>query len=217
MGFSRDLVENVKSGTPVSKSIINLIKRDYGVLTPYVQKLANQISLGIPLTLALNTFAQDTQSKVIIRSVGLISEAERAGGRIETILESVANSVNQIEILRKERSAAIANLVTQGYIIFIVFILIMLVLEYNILPLVGDLSDPAKFIGSTKLGLNVGAGGMIKDFSTPLFVMILVQSFFTGLVIGKISEGDIKRGFKHSFILLALTLLITTGARAFFG
>ncbi|MCK4996821.1 type II secretion system F family protein [Candidatus Pacearchaeota archaeon] len=208
--FARDLVETVRSGAPISKSIMNLSNRNYGTLSPHVSKLANQLSIGITLTTAFGTFARDTKSKVISRAVGLISEAERAGGKIETVLESVANSVNQIEELRKERKAAVSNLITQGYMIFIVFIIIMLVLEFKILPLVTD------------LGAGEGIGGANStpvdsdDFSMPLFVMLLVQSFFAGLVIGKISEGTIKNGIKHSFILLAITLLITTGAKALF-
>ncbi len=208
--FSRDLVENVKSGTPISKSIINLKNRNYSALNPHIQKLANQLTLGITLTQALGTFANDINSKVITRAVGLISEAERAGGKIESILESVAKSINQIENLKKERKAAISNLITQGYIIFMVFIIIMLVLEFKILPLVSDLSSGE--------GLNIEINKVNPDeFSMPLFVMILVQSFFAGLVIGKISEGSIKNGIKHSFILLTITLLITTGAKALFA
>ena len=42
--FSRNLAESVVTGTPVSKSIINMSKKDYGPLTPYIKKLANQIS-----------------------------------------------------------------------------------------------------------------------------------------------------------------------------
>ncbi len=210
LAFTRDLVEMVRSGTPISKSIVNLKNRNYGSLTQHIVKLANQLSIGITLTNAFETFAEDTKSRVISRAVGLVSEAEKAGGNIETILESVANSVNQIEQLRKERMAAISNLVTQGYLIFIVFIIIMLVLEFKILPLVADLQGAKS--------LSVSATSLDPDqFSMPLFVMLLVQSFFAGLVIGKISEGSIKSGFKHSFILLALTLLITTGARALFG
>jgi len=209
LAFSRDLVEMVRSGTPVSKSIINLRNRNYGSLAPHILKLANQLSIGITLTNAFEVFAKDTKSKVISRAVSLISEAEKAGGNIETILDSVANSVNQIEQLRKERKAAISNLVTQGYLIFIVFIIIMLVLEFKILPLVSDLQGGE--------GMKVDTGGINPDqFSMPLFVMILVQSFFAGLMIGKISEGSIKNGIKHSFILLAITLLITTGARTLF-
>ena len=147
---------------------------------------------------------------MISRAVGLISEAERAGGKIDTILDSVAHSINQIEQLKKERKAAVSNLVTQGYLIFLVFIVIMLVLEFKILPLVSDLQGGAD--------LSVGIANLDSDqFSRPLFVMLLVQSFFAGLVIGKISEGNIKAGFKHSFILIALTLLVTTGAKVVFG
>jgi len=208
--FSRDLVENSKSGTPVVKGIINLQSRNYGSLTPHINKLANQLSLGITLTSALQTFARESDSKVISRAVTLISEAERAGGRIETILESVANSVNQIEKLRKERKSSVSNLVTQGYIIFFVFIIIMLVLEIKILPLVSGISDAEGLQIST-------ADASSGDFSTPLFVMLIVQSVFAGLVIGKISDGSIKKGIRHSFILLATTLLITTGAKALFG
>jgi len=212
LAFSRDLVESVKSGTPISKSIIQLRTRNYGALTQHIQKMANQLSLGFTLNQALNNFAMDTKSKVISRAVGLISEAERAGGKIESILDSVSKSVNQIENLRKERKAAVSNLVTQGYMIFIVFIVIMLVLEFKILPLVSDL-------GGGEMGnLEVQIEQITPEqFSMPLFVMLLVQSTFAGLVIGKISEGSIKAGIKHSFILLAITLLVTTGAKAFFG
>ena len=212
--FTMDLVENVKIGTPISKAILNLRRRNYGELSPHVIKLANQLGIGITLHVSLQNFSKDIGSQVISRAVGLISEAERAGGKIETILESVAESINQIQTLRKERKASISNLVTQGYIIFMVFIIIMLVMEFRILPMVSGLGGTE---GSELLPGGIGGGGGDQDFSKPLFVLLLVQSFFAGLVIGKISEGSIKDGIKHSFILLALTLLITSGARGFFA
>ncbi len=208
--FTRDLVETVRSGTPVGKGIMNLRKRNYGTLSKHIAKLANQLSVGITLTNALETFAEETNSKVIARAVSLISEAERAGGKIEIILDSVASSVNQVEKLKKERQAAVSNLITQGYMIFFVFIIIMLVMEFKILPLVSDLQQ------GEGLSLNVHAVDS-ANFSMPLFVMLLVQSFFAGLVIGKISEGTIRAGIRHSFVLLTVTLLVTTGTRALFG
>ena len=208
--FVRDLVENVKSGTPISKGIVNLQNRDYGPLSNYTRKLSNQISLGIPLTKALYTFSKDTKSAMIMRSVGLISEAEKAGGDISTILESVLHSVNQTEELKKERKTSVYNLTVQGYIIFIVFIIIMLVLEIKILPLASGVGE----VGA----LSIKARSVSPEqFSTPLFFLLLIQSFFAGLVIGKISEGSFKDGIKHSFILIALTLLITTGVKVLFG
>lgn len=211
--FTRDLVEMVRSGTPISKSIINLRKREYGALNYHIRKLANQLTIGITLGDALNTFSREANSPVISRAVSLISEAERAGGNIEVILESVSDSTAQVDKLRKERAASVSNLVTQGYMIFFVFIIIMIVMEFKILPLVGNLGG-----GTPGLG---GGGGTTSldasEFSLPLFLMLLVQSLFAGLVIGKISEGNLKAGIRHSFVLLTVTLLITFGARAFFG
>jgi len=174
LAFSRDLVESVKSGTPISKSIIQLRARNYGALTLHIQKMANQLALGFTLNQALNNFARDTKSKVISRAVGLISEAERAGGKIESILDSVSKSVDQIETLRKERKAAVSNLVTQGYMIFIVFIVIMLVLEFKILPLVSDLG------GTEGGGLEIQIEKISPDdFAMPVLRMGLsIRLFF---------------------------------------
>ncbi len=97
--FSRNLTESVNIGTPVSKSIINMSRKKYGALTPYIEKLGNQISLGIPVHRAFENFARDVNNPVISRAVSLISEAERAGGEIDYILESVAQSISEIENL----------------------------------------------------------------------------------------------------------------------
>lgn len=211
--FSRDLVEGVRSGTPINKSIISLQKRDYGSLTPHVKKLANQIYFGINLETAFETFAKETKSKVIARAMTLISQAQKAGGKIDSILASVTSSVKQTDDLQKEKKAAVYNLVLQGYIIFMVFIIIMLVLEYAILPLAVEFSQ-----GEMDAGLNTSKEVLSKaQFSTPLFVMLLVQSIFAGLVIGKVSEGSIFEGIKHSFMLTTITLLVVTGTRAILG
>jgi hypothetical protein len=86
----------------------------------------------------------------------------------------------------------------------------MLVLEFKILPLTAGLANVE--------GLSISVQNVDPEtFSTPLFIMLLVQSAFAGLVIGKISEGSIMNGIKHSFILLAITLLVTTGAKAILG
>lgn len=208
--FTRDLVENVKSGTPVTKAIINLKSRDYASLSDHVSKLANQIKLGISLENALVIFAKETKSSVIRRAVGLISQAERAGGQVEEIIESVSNSVNQIEELKKERQSTISNLTMQGYLIFLIFVGIMLVLQYMILPLLTNVSGLEGF-GAGSEQLNV------DKLASPLLLMILTQSIFAGLVIGKLAHGKISYGVKHSFILVVITLIVVFSAKVFFG
>lgn len=213
--FSRNLAESVTTGTPISKSIINLRYKNYGSLSPYIVKLSNQISLGIPVNIALNNFAYDVNSQVIKRAVSLIREAERAGGEIDYILGSVAKSISEIEKLKKERQAAIYNLVVEGYIIFMIFIGIMLVMEFKILPMTAGLTSIQSF---SELGLaSSGSTLTPEDLSRPFLYLLLAQGFFAGLTIGKLAEGSIKAGLRHSFILTVLAFLISSGARIFLG
>ena len=205
--FTRNLVESVKTGTPISRSIINMKDKNFGSLSPHVKKLANQISMGIPLNKALHYFSKDVNNRSISRFLTLIGQAEKAGGDIGEILEAVAGAVNMSDKLKKERKAAISTLVSQGYIIFLVFIVIILILQFQILPMVSGISD----IGSS-IGVGGGAPEVVDqtEISNAFLYLILTQGFFTGLVIGKLSEGNAKSGLKHSFGLMLLSFLAST-------
>ena len=212
--FTRNLAESVKTGTPIGKSIINMSSKDFGSLTPYIQKLANQIDLGIPIGKALETFAEDVNSAVVSRAVTLIQEAQNAGGNIDTILDSTAEAIYQIEKLKQERKAAISNLVVQGYIIFFVFVGIMLVMQFKILPLVAGVSTVSA--GSTSIETAIyNPSVSTEKLARPFLYLLLVQGFFTGLTIGKVSEGYIKAGIKHSIVMTLLAFMISSGAGLF--
>lgn len=209
--FTRNLVESVKIGTPISKSIINVRNKPFGVLGPNIKKLANQISIGIPLSNTLQTFSRDVNNITISRSLKLIGQAEKAGGDIGQILESVAGAVSMSDRLNKERQSAISTLVIQGYIIFVVFITIVLVMQFKIVPLLSGMGG-VEFMG--------GGGGELIDaekLSQSFLYLLLAQGFFSGLAIGKFSGGGIKSGIKHSFAFMVLSFLVSSGASLFFG
>jgi len=214
--FSRTLVESVRAGIPISRVIINVGGKDFGSLTPHVTKLANQIRLGIPVSQALQIFAKDTRNKVIARSIALITEAEKSGGDIAMILESVAKSVAEIEDLKKERQSSMFNLVMQGYIIFLIFIVIMLVMQIKFIPLIMTTLSAAGGAKATTGFTTMPEQMSVETLNQMFILLIFVQSFFAGLVIGKLSEGNIKAGIKHSFILVTVAILLVTGAGAFF-
>ena len=213
--FSRNLVESVKTGTPISRSIVNMKGKSYGVLTENIEKLANQISLGIPLNYALQIFSKDVNNKAISRALTLIGEAERAGGDIGEILESVAEAVRMGDKLKKERKAVISTLVIQGYIIFFVFMIIILVMQFNILPMLSNISGEGSAISS--IGFGGGTGITQEELSSSFLYLLLIQGFFSGLAIGKLAEGHIKAGLKHSFALMLSSFVISAGANLFFG
>lgn len=217
--FARNLVESVKTGTPISKSIINMAEKNYGYLTPHIKKLANQISIGIPLNKALRFFADDVNNNSISRALTLIGQAERAGGDIGEILESVAGAVNMADKLKKERKASISTLVVQGYIIFLVFIVIILIMQFQIIPMVSGMGDIGGSLGFGGGGIGSGGNAEVgqEQISNAFLYLILVQGLFTGLTIGKLAEGNVKAGVKHSFALMVLSFMISTIANIIFG
>ena len=218
--FSRNLVESVKAGTPISKSIINVRDKYYGVLSENVKKLANQIQLGIPLNKVLKIFAGDVNNRTISRSLTLIGQAERSGGEIGEILESVTEAVTMSDKLKKERKASISTLVVQGYIIFFVFIIIILVLQFQILPQLSGIAQPGGGgLGAIGIGGGAGGGGPIdeQEIANAFLYLLLVQGFFSGLTIGKLSEGTFKTGIRHSFALMFSAFIVSAGANVIFG
>jgi len=215
--FSRNLVESVKTGTPVSKSIVNMADKDYGALTVHIKKLANQISLGIPLNTALQVFANDANNRAISRSLTLIGQAERAGGDIGEILEAVADAVSMTDKLKKERRSIISSLVSQGYIIFLVFMIIIIVLQFQIIPMVSGIGDLGGSLGFGAGTISADTEVLQNEIANAFLYLILVQGFFTGLTIGKLSEGNFKAGIKHSFALMFLSFIISTVANLLFG
>ncbi len=201
--FIRELTDSVKAGTPISKSILAVSKKDFGSLTSNVEKLSNQINFGIPLRQALRTFASDTRSEIISRTIELIIQAETSGGDIAEALNAAVKSVSEIEKIKKERKSQVYSMMVQGYIIFLIFIAIMLFVQIKFLPLISN-----ALAGTTNLGgITLQTTGF-KVIQKTFIYLILIQAFFSGLVIGKLSEGSIKFGLKHSVILVIISYLI---------
>jgi len=89
-------------------------------------------------------------------------------------------------------------------------------MEFRILPLTTELGS---LEGISSFG-GLGGGGSVatpEELSRPFLYLLLVQGIFAGFTIGKLSEGTIKSGVKHSFILAIAAFLISTGARIFLG
>ncbi|MBW2996711.1 type II secretion system F family protein [Candidatus Woesearchaeota archaeon] len=238
--FVRNLVGSVKSGMPISKAIVYVSKTDYGALTPYVVKLANQVEWSIPVHKALLNFANETKNGVIKRSVATVIEAEVSGGNIEDVLETVTNSVIEIKKIKLARKAGIHSQLVQSYIIFMVFLGVMIVIQNLLIPYIADIeSRNIEGVSEGGVALSSAAlGGAIRtvqiDFSSlgafigtlgawltsirGVFLMLaLIQALFAGLVLGKMAEGDLKAGAKHSLILMTLAFFVITLAQGAMG
>lgn len=239
--FVRNLVGAIKSGMPVSKAIIYVSHTDYGALTPYVIKLANQVEWAIPVHKALLNFANETNNGVIKRSIATVIEAEVSGGNMEDVLETVTSSVIEIKKIKLARKTSIHSQLVQSYIIFIVFLGVMVVIQNLLIPYIADIESkniegvsegggmtlssaslggvlsPVQ-IDYSSLGAFIGTLGAWLTSIRGVFLMLSqIQALFAGLVLGKLSEGDIKSGVKHSLILMTVAFFVISLAQGAMG
>lgn len=210
--FIRALVETVRGGIPIPTAIIQISTENYGSLSPYVKKMANQLEWGYPLHDALIIFSRDTKNLVIKKSISIVIQAERSGGDMGTVLQEITKSVVEVKKIKEERKSNAYGQIIQGYLIYFIFIIIMLILDKFLLPKLNKISEDIMTSGISGTIPGFGGGGATgaMDFG-PIFIgLILVQGFFAGLMIGKFSEGSLKGGLKHSLIMMVVGYIIIT-------
>lgn len=228
--FLRDLIENLRSGIAFHKTIIASSKINYGKLSEEVKKVAHQLTWGIPLDKALNQFATRLKnSKRLYTSIKIIRESFVSGGDVVSTLESVADNATLLQDSEKEKKSLLDQYVVLMYAISMIFIVIVVMINRLLIPifqvssesLVGGnigLANPCDscagftcnvcglFEGTSQIYFSINPSTAASYYTSLFFYMALVQSLFSGLVAGQISENSIIAGLKHSLILVGITM-----------
>jgi flagellar protein FlaJ len=202
--FMRDLVESVRSGMTLPQAIHSVSENDYGHLTQHVKKLDAQLNWGIPFDKALMNFSKGTRSKLIRRISSTIIESHRFGGNITTVFEAISSTSIEIERLREERRLYLNSQLITGYVIFFVFLAVIIGLQQFLVPTLADVAvEEVTTAPQTE-------EAMINEYAGIFRNLIILQGLFAGLVIGKMAEGIIAAGIKHSLILVIIGMIIHT-------
>ena len=199
--FLRDVAESNRSGMPLERSIESAAEGSYGPLTEEMRTVSSQISWGVPFEDAMLKFSKRTKSKLVQQTMLIIVESYRSGGDIADILETVSSDIRTLKDIESKRRSDLQIYVISTYFIFFLFLAIILVLSKSFVPATPQLNNVAQIVGGTVSKVSE------EDFKTFFFHLSLIEAFFAGLVSGQMGEGSITAGFKHSFILIVVTLL----------
>ncbi|MCX8190655.1 MAG: type II secretion system F family protein [Candidatus Aenigmarchaeota archaeon] len=204
--FLRDFVEASRGGLTLPQALKSVSKNDYKELTPFIKKLSVRLEWGIPIDEALQTFAKETKSKMISRIVASVIEAQKFGGNIVDTFQSLTNVAIEIDRLRKERMAYLQGQIATGYIIFFVFLGVIIAIEKFLLP-----GLDVSVSGITDVEKQTTQAAELSPFFKNVFRdIIIIQGIFAGLAVGKMSEGSVIAGIKHSFFMVFVGILIFT-------
>lgn len=196
--FLNDIVDATNAGQTLPQAIKSASKNEYGPLSPYVRKIAAQIDWGVPFDKILTSFAESVRSKLLRRTVSTIIETHRSGGNISDVLRAVSESIVEIDRIREERKAHVYSQMITGYTIYFIFLGVIVGMQKFLIP---------TLLISGQSGVDIGIAsteGLVQRYQFLFQNLVVIQGVFSGLAIGKMSEGSLIAGLKHIVVLMAV-------------
>jgi flagellar protein FlaJ len=196
--FLRDLAEMGRAGLTLPAAVHTVARGEYGALTEEIKKMDAALSWGISFETTLNKFAKRMNTPLISRTVALITQANKAGGRVTYVLEAAARDAGEIKTLQRERNSNMVVYVVIVYMAFFVFIFVIMTLSASFIPTMAEAGQAASAAGAGSQFI----GAFDPDsFRRTLFHASVIQGFVAGLVAGQMGEGNLSAGLKHSIIM----------------
>jgi flagellar protein FlaJ len=195
--FLRDLTEVRKTGLSPEKCIENLSKRDYGAFTKELRKITSEISWGIPVKKVMMDFVNRTRSWMVQIVMFLLVETIDVGGGTIAMIESLARFNNLTQDVEKEKKMNVRPYVMMPYLASILLVATTIMM----------MSFTTGF-GVTASGVTATASAAGNGMMQTVFITaVIFNSYLIGIVAGKISEESIASGFKHSAILVLISVI----------
>jgi len=202
--FVRDLAESRRAGMTFTKAILFASRGNYGILTPEIQKISQQVSWGSSVSDALIAFSKRVNTSSIKRTISLIIEASKSGGNVADVLDVAAKDAREIKLLDAERRTNMYSYVVVIYVGMFVFLAILLILCTSFIPaMTGEGTQGMQ-------GVMGGGGGAVKQeqVTVVFYFAALVQGFGSGIVAGVFEDGHFTSGVKHMFIMVGVSWIL---------
>jgi len=197
--FIREVAETQKIGLSPEKSIIQATKRkDYGQFSEFLELVRSQIEWGIPLRKTFENIRQKIRSWFVVVNFAMMIETIEIGGDPTQALEILS------EYSEKEREVQInKRALLRPYVILAFIWSILIAVTTTIVALTTYLMST--IVSSSLSPITAMA---MQDQMKVFSIGIILQCWISGFFIGKISEGNLAAGFKHS-AMLALTAYVS--------
>jgi flagellar protein FlaJ len=187
----RSIVQAQKTGMTLPQALEEASKRNYGALTKELKRLVAQMSWGVPFDEALESMGKRVNTALVARTIPLILEAQRSGGDVEKVFDPLEKFVQTTLTFDAERKAQTRPYLAIVYVAFFVFLFTIIMLFKSFFVDITDFSTTTQFALMPP-----------EEARKIFFHMSTIQAFFGGLVAGKMGEGTVGGGLKHSVILL---------------
>lgn len=203
---------NIRAGLTTDKALLLAARPEFGPLSEELRRVGRETMTGRNFAFALSKTTKRIKSESLNRTIDLIINSMKSGGKLADLLDQTANDLRDQEMVKKEISASV--------LMYVIFIFVAIAFGAPLLFamssfLVKMLTQNMAIISK---GMPVGemAGAPISLTKTTLdpefvsmfaLISLSVSSLFGSIIMGLILKGDNKSGLKY----LPLLLLVSIG------
>jgi archaeal flagellar protein FlaJ len=203
---------NIRAGLTTDKALLLAARPEFGPLSEELRRVGRETMTGRNFAFALSKTTKRIKSESLNRTIDLIVNSMKSGGKLADLLDQTANDLRDQEMVKKEISASV--------LMYVIFIFVAIAFGAPLLFamssfLVKMLTQNMAIISK---GMPVGemAGAPISLTQTSLnpefvsmfaLISLSVSSMFGSIIMGLILKGDNKSGLKY----LPLLLLVSIG------
>jgi len=211
------IASNIKAGMTTERALFASARPEFGPLSEELKLSSKKVASGIPLEIALADIPKNIKSKILDRTMWLLTEGIKNGGQIAELLLRLSDDLRAENSLKEEVGANINMYVIMIMASAAVGSPLLLAISTFIVQIIGTQTASLTITPEqiSELGANSPVGGFIgvpEVSITAGFIMIFavvlmfVTSVFSSLIIGIIMNGKEKFGIKYIPIIFLLNI-----------
>jgi len=191
--FLRDLATSLRTGVPIFAALEHASKRAYGPLTSELEVLIAHMSWGMNFDEALIELSDRVDLPLVKKATVLILEAGMHGGNLSNVFDSTAQYVENVNAWGLRRKMQTMPYVAIFYFSVVLFLFIIILISRMIFVPISELAESGV--------------PLLRPILTPIQARrvflhtSLLESFFGGVLAGKINEDSFAGGLKHAMVL----------------
>ena len=195
----RDVAEARKAGLGPEKCVIKTTKRkDYGLFNPIANGIANKLEWGMTLDDIFGFIKNEISSFQILINFKVLFEIISAGGGNVNTLNTLAGVAEKMNTIEKTKREKLKPYVMVGFMLIAItgFTTLLVIESMTSLEAQLETDDIKRGILESESKSRFGLLG----------IAILVQSWVSGLFLGKITTGSYSAGFRYSIFLVIVSI-----------
>lgn len=203
--FLFEMSELIRGGIDPVKAVNTLAEGDLGSITKEVRIASKQMQIGYTFEQAMRNLSNSLHSSLISRYVDLVIQASYSGGGVSNLIQRASADMSTFIALEGEKRSGLAQYTMILYVGQVVLVALAAILVIQFVPELSGIS--ALTSGAVTGGFLSNSDIATVPLERDLFFLCILNGLLGGLVIGKVSEGKIKHGVKHSLILILIAFL----------